>query len=205
MPLILSILASPRLHGTTASLLDAAENAARSQGCTIERINISSLRFAPCMACMSCRTSGQCPLPADDAHRFAQLLTQADAILIATPTYWGGMPGTLKALLDRTVYAFIDTSSPTRSIPIPLHRHKPAAAIITSTAPWPVNIMRIFTDVSGDIQRILRPSGFRIMSFLNIGGTRRLHPHPEKQLNKATALGARLARNAFKFAMSRNK
>ncbi len=193
MPFILSILASPKLKGQTATLLEHAENAMRQNGVTVQRINISTQNIHPCIACMRCRNENQCSLPEDDATSIAQLIKEADGIIIAAPTYWGGIPGILKMLFDRMVYALIDTSSPHRLSPIPLHRGKPAAMIISSTAPWPANILSYFTDTTGDLRRILRPSGFKILSPLIVGNTRKYTSVSKQNVLKAERLGKRMA------------
>lgn len=196
-PLILTILASPRLDGLTAGLLERAEQAVTDNGCRIERVNVSLLEFRHCMGCMKCRTERYCCLAADDAHRFATLLMKADGLIIATPTYWGGVPGQLKSLFDRAVYALVDTSDAEKLVPQPLHRKVPASLIITSTAPWPANVMPRFTDTAGNLNRILRPSGFST-DILRVGGTRTIATPSDKTLAAAARIGRDTAVKALR-------
>lgn len=173
MPQILTVLASPRPDGLTASMLDIAESELRSAGMTVCRVNVSRLRFRPCRACMSCRSAGRCSLPADDAHTVADLLSSADGVIIAAPTYLGGIPGETKMLFDRLVSALMDTSG--GKIPVPLHRGKPLAIINASTTPWPANRIPAFNSVKNDIRRIFRPAGFRHFDAMLLGDSRRIH------------------------------
>lgn len=202
--MILSIQGSPRLTGLTARLLETAEQAAREKGSMVERINVPDLSFRPCSGCMKCRKGGRCVLPDDDASRIAGMLRECDGVIIATPSYWGGIPGTMKALFDRLVYAMVDTSSDTEPVPRPLHKRKPYSLIVTSTAPWPANVLTMFTDTTGDLRRIFRPSGFRKSGTVRIGGTRKTSTLSARQLNKLTKLGHKLGANACKFASKRN-
>lgn len=170
MPLILSILASPRPDGTVATLLETAEKSLAQEGATIEHIDITGLTVTPCKGCMSCRKTNVCTLPDDDAHRIAKLLDRADAVIVAAPTYWGGMPGQLKTLFDRMVYALIDTSSGLR--PRPLHRGKRAMIITACTTPWPWNILaRQSSGTISAIRAVLKPAGFRITAHITAHGT----------------------------------
>lgn len=189
-PFVLSIMASPRLGGNVASLLDEAERGAIAAGATVKRLTLSQLSVHPCVACMRCRTTGQCVLPTDDAHRIATLLSQADSVLIAMPVYWSMMPGTLKVLLDRLVYALIDTSS--RSLPKPLQRGARLGVICACTAPWPISLTQTRPAVKA-LRRIFRPAGFTIYSPLCLTGTRALTAPKPSALKAAASLGDLLA------------
>lgn len=121
---------------------------------------------------MSCRSTGRCILPTEGAIQVLTALRAADAIVIGAPCYWGGMPGTLKVLLDRLVYAFIDTSRGLR--PRPLLVGKRAAILTTCTTPFPFNI--VFNQSSGtqrSIAHILRFGGLRLVGKVTQSGTHR--------------------------------
>lgn len=189
-PLVLSIMASPRLGGNVATLLDEAERGAIAAGATVKRLTISHLDFHPCVACMKCRTTGQCALPHDDAHELAQLISQADSLLIAMPIYWSSMPGTLKTLLDRLVYALIDTSG--TSLPKPLQRGARLGIICACTAPWPLSITQTRPAIKA-LKRIFRPAGFTVYPPLCLTGTRTLDAPKPSALKAALSLGDLLA------------
>lgn len=183
-------MASPRLGGNVATLLDEAERGAIAAGATVKRFTISHLNFHPCVACMKCRTTGQCALPHDDAHELAQLISQADSLLIAMPIYWSSMPGTLKTLLDRLVYALIDTSG--TSLPKPLQRGARLGIICACTAPWPLSITQTRPAIKA-LKRIFRPAGFTIYPPLCLTGTRTLDAPKPSALKAAFSLGDLLA------------
>lgn len=185
-PLIISIMASPRLGGNVATLLDEAERGAIDSGATVKRFTLSQLNIHPCVGCMKCRTTGQCALPHDDAHTIAEHIQQADSLLIAMPIYWSSMPGTLKLLLDRLVYALIDTSG--HSLPKPLQRGAHLGIICACTAPWPLSLTQTSPAVKA-LKRIFRPAGFTVYPPLCLTGTRSLDAPKPSALKAATSLG----------------
>lgn len=99
------INASPRASGTTARIAESLE---RRIGAEYEtaRIDLGSTAIAPCRGCGACRPDGACVLPRDLATRAGELIAGADLIAFATPCYWGNVPSTLKAVLDRNVTTF---------------------------------------------------------------------------------------------------
>lgn len=192
-PLVVTILASPRLGGNVATLLDEAERSAREAGADIKRVTLSNLNVHPCVGCMKCRTSGACVLPHDDAHDMASLITRADSIIIAMPVYWSAMPGTLKLLLDRLVYALIDTSAP-HKLPKPLQRGGRLGIICACTAPWPLSLTQTRPAVKS-LRRIFRPAGFTVYPPLCLTGTRSLSAPKPSAIRAAASLGSLLARS----------
>lgn len=191
-PLVVTIMASPRLGGNVASLLDEAERSAKDAGADIKRLTLSQLKVHPCVGCMKCRTSGTCVLPHDDAHDIAALIGRADSIIIAMPVYWSAMPGTLKLLLDRLVYALIDTSSP-HKLPKPLQRGARLGIICACTAPWPLSLTQTRPAVKS-LRRIFRPAGFTVYPPLCLTGTRSLTAPKPSALKAAASLGSLLSR-----------
>lgn len=96
-------------------------------------------------------------------------MRRADAVVVAAPTYWGNMPGTLKLLFDRLVYGMMEETS---RFPRPLMKGKRAAIITACTTPWPFN--RMFRQSSGMVRaarEILKYSGFAIRGTIQRGGT----------------------------------
>ena len=117
---LLVINGSPRRGGNVATMLEAIEREAVGKGFDVSVVRMADLHVAPCAGCMACRTKGCCVLPEDDAHRTAALLRDADAVVVGAPCYWGNMPGQLKVLFDRMVYAMMGEGK--RGLPRPLHK-----------------------------------------------------------------------------------
>lgn len=175
-----------------ATLAEAAADEGRVLGAEVKVIDVTSLRVAPCTGCMSCRKTGRCVLPADDSLTVVTALREADAFIIATPSYWANLPGTLKLLFDRMVYAIIDTSG---SRPRPLLRGKRWGAIVTCSTP---PLIDVISHQSSGAVRALRHifafSGARPTRVFVRPGTRK-HPAPTpRDLASARALARRLVR-----------
>ena len=171
---VLIINASPRANGHISQLLAMAREALVAEGCKVTVFAVAGAGYRHCTGCMVCRSKGDCVLPADDGQRLAALLREHDRIIVGTPCYWGNIPGLLKGLFDRVVYAMMDDNR--SAWPQPLMRGKKAAVIATSTTPWPWN--RLFRQTSGAVgavKEIFRYSGIRIVGSMQKGNT---HRHP---------------------------
>lgn len=189
--LLLFINGSPRRGGNIATMLAAMRDEAVSRGCDVEELHVADLQVRPCTGCMACRSRGDCVLPADDAQRTVDLLRRADALIVGAPCYWGNVPGQLKVLFDRMVYAMMGEGR--RGFPRPLHKGKRAIIVTTCTTPWPFNIL--FRQSGGTVRalrEILRYSGFRIVGTVQRGGTKAAPVLPQRVLRRCARLVGRL-------------
>jgi multimeric flavodoxin WrbA len=71
----------------------------------LELIRLTSKEIKPCQGCYACLVSGTCPLN-DDFTAVAEAMAKADALIIASPTYFIGANGVLKVFLDRCLQLF---------------------------------------------------------------------------------------------------
>jgi len=97
---IIGILGSPLPEGNTAHLLEHALNGAKDAGCTVETIVVSNLCFEACQEMMFCRDHETCIMD-DDMQQLYPKLRDADGVILATPIMCMGIPGKLKAFMDR--------------------------------------------------------------------------------------------------------
>lgn len=175
---ILVLNASPRRNGTISQAASrfmegVAESVAGdfSEDTRIDVVNVADLKFSPCRGCMQCRKCGRCCLPQDDAHRIAEKIEACDVLVVAAPVYWGSIPGNLKMLFDRMVYALMAESR--LGIPKPLHKGKDAYIITSCTTPFPFNIFCGQTSgVVRALKEILGTAGFKIRGKVVISGTK---------------------------------
>ena len=98
---ILGISGSPRKNGNTEILLRETLNAAEQMDCTTSTFFMSEKTVAPCRACGGCFQSGECVIE-DDMRELSSLMSGADAIIWATPVYFGYASAQMKAVMDRT-------------------------------------------------------------------------------------------------------
>jgi len=98
---ILAICGSPRKKGTTYSVLKAVlEGTGRSS----EILWPAFMKIGHCIGCLKCKnlTPGKCWQ--DDAMAMAiNKMFETKSLLIASPTYFGNVPGPLKNFFDRSI------------------------------------------------------------------------------------------------------
>jgi len=103
MPKVLAINGSPRINGNTTSLINIVFEELNRFNIQTEMVQIGYRDFSGCKACYSCREikNNACIYYHDEFNEvFAQCM-EADAIILASPVYVGGMTSQLKAFIDR--------------------------------------------------------------------------------------------------------
>jgi multimeric flavodoxin WrbA len=100
----IAIQTSPNETGLTASLAQAVLNGVEESGGTTELIHLNHLNIRQCIACDTgwgqCREQGTCILE-DDFEHLRQKLIVSDAVVFATPVYFGGLSESALRFLDR--------------------------------------------------------------------------------------------------------
>ena len=91
-------------RGVTSMITTPFCDGIRSAGGTVETVALNKLDIHPCRGDLSCwfKTRNVC-VQKDDMAGLVEKFTAADCILIATPVYCDGVPGTLKVMMDRLV------------------------------------------------------------------------------------------------------
>lgn len=97
---IIALLGSPRLEGNTAKLLNEAIRGANDAGCSVEKIEVTSLNFRACREIFFCREHETCAMK-DDMTGIYEKFRDIDGIIVATPVMTMGIPGMLKSFIDR--------------------------------------------------------------------------------------------------------
>ncbi len=97
------IVGSPRKNGNTEILTRHALQAIAEEGLETELISLAGLEIQPCNACMVCRDEERCPID-DDFFPIYTRIKEADAIILASPVYFGSDTSLLKAFMERTGY-----------------------------------------------------------------------------------------------------
>ena len=102
---VLSLFGGPRKRGNTATVLGWVQDELRSTGHSVERVDVADLSIGGCTGCWACAEVTGAPgcVIEDDATPILDKMTQADAILFASPLYAWGFAGQLKPFLDRCV------------------------------------------------------------------------------------------------------
>jgi len=97
---ILGINASPRIGGNTDLLLDKVLQGAGSKGADTEKIILNKLKFVPCQECAKMSDDGGC-LVDDDMQEVYKKIKDSDAIVLASPVFFGSLSAQSKMMIDR--------------------------------------------------------------------------------------------------------
>jgi len=91
---------SPRKGGNTDLLLKEALGGARHNGAQVSKIVLNDLNIRPCQECGRCLKTGMCYIK-DDMAVVYKALDESQAILVASPIFFGNVTAQTKIIIDR--------------------------------------------------------------------------------------------------------
>jgi multimeric flavodoxin WrbA len=97
---VLGINGSPRIGGNADLLLDKVLQGASSKGADIEKIILNRLKFVPCQECEKTDDNCGC-LVKDDLQEVYRKIKEADAVVFASPIFFGSLSAQSKMMIDR--------------------------------------------------------------------------------------------------------
>ena len=99
---ILVLKGSPRKNGNSSILADQVAAGATAAGANVESFVLHDMSIEPCDGCDACHKTddGECVI-SDDMQILYPKLRGADAIVVASPIYWGTMSAQTKLCIDR--------------------------------------------------------------------------------------------------------
>ncbi|MCX7012183.1 MAG: flavodoxin family protein [Candidatus Sumerlaeota bacterium] len=102
---VLMISGSRNPQGKTATMAEAALRGAAQAGAQCERVWLPEMKMERCRQCDEagwgdCRAKGSCVIE-DDFAALVTKIRQADAVVFATPVYFGDLSESLRAFTDR--------------------------------------------------------------------------------------------------------
>jgi multimeric flavodoxin WrbA len=101
---IIGIQSSPNTDGLTSTLAQAILEGAKSEGATIELIQLNKLNIRACEAHShgwgTCNRDGKCIIK-DDFEDLRKKVNEADALVFSTPVYFSDISESAKCFLDR--------------------------------------------------------------------------------------------------------
>lgn len=121
---VVAVCGSARKGGNTLTLVEAALAPLADAGHECVTIELAGKEVRGCTACQRCREAadGQCHGRNDFGNEVLSAVFSADAVLLASPTYFADVSAEMKAVIDRVGYV-------ARSQPHLLSR-KPGAALV---------------------------------------------------------------------------
>ena len=104
---VIAINGSPRANGNTAMALKAMTDELERQGIQTETIHVGKEDIHGCIACGHCAESehNRCLFTSDCVNAVSQKMREADGFILGCPTYYAGIPGTMKSFLDRVFFS----------------------------------------------------------------------------------------------------
>jgi multimeric flavodoxin WrbA len=97
---VLAVLGSPRRNGNTDTIATEFLRGAASAGFEPKFMVPTDLGISPCDGMNQCFETGRCVIK-DGMNAIYEDVLSATHIVIATPVYFMGPPGTLKSFIDR--------------------------------------------------------------------------------------------------------
>lgn len=171
MKKLLILNASPRLNGNISQMAEELSEKYTAAGYSVETVSVSKLQFHNCTGCMKCRSENKCIFN-DDATAVGEKISDADIIAVATPVWWGNMPGHLKSLFDRNVYRLMGEGK--YGIPQPKAKGKKGIILTACTTPFPFNcICGQSSGVNKAVKEIFKSSGIKIIQKKCRAGTKK--------------------------------
>ncbi len=99
---VLGICGSHRGGKATEFYLRKALEKCAEAGLQTEMVSLQDMKIEPCDVCEGCKKGGGC-VKDDDARKVMDRMEKADALILATPTYFASVSGKIKDLMDRTL------------------------------------------------------------------------------------------------------
>ena len=103
---VLVLLGSPRKKGNSFELAQGISAGVREAGGEVETVYLNGLKISPCQACNACHKEDRsgCAVD-DDMQTLYPKISEADALVLASPVYWFTVSAQIKLFMDRW-YAF---------------------------------------------------------------------------------------------------
>lgn len=103
---VVAINGSPRKGGNCAQMLEVLGGVLAQEGIEFE-VCQPGAKVHPCMACYHCLNNNtlRCVQADDGVNEIIEKCIAADAIVLASPVYHGGIAGSMKCVMDRIMLA----------------------------------------------------------------------------------------------------
>ncbi|MEJ2702634.1 MAG: flavodoxin family protein [Sedimentisphaerales bacterium] len=97
---------SARKDGNTAILIRKVFSELEAEGIETEMVQLAGKTVKGCIACGRCfkNKDGRCAVDDDVVNECIEKMTEADGIILGSPTYFSDVTAEMKALIDRAGY-----------------------------------------------------------------------------------------------------
>ncbi len=97
----IGVVGSPRKNGNTEIITEHTLKAIAEESIETELVSLAGLDIRFCNGCGVCREEENCPI-ADDFMPLYLKIKNTDAIILASPVYYGSATALLKAFMERS-------------------------------------------------------------------------------------------------------
>ncbi len=94
------ISGSPRVKGNTAFVLNDMANTIKEAGGDVQIFSLAGKNIGACRACNSCKSTGKCAIN-DGINEIAEVIKEADGLVVGSPVYFGTARGDIMNFLQR--------------------------------------------------------------------------------------------------------
>lgn len=103
---VIAFNGSSHKNGNTYQAIRIVLDELEKQGIETEIVNLGNRAIRGCTGCNQCakNKNEKCVLPEDGVNESIQKIKEADGIILASPTYYSAISGTMKSFLDRFFY-----------------------------------------------------------------------------------------------------
>jgi multimeric flavodoxin WrbA len=122
---VLAVNGSPRREGNTFRMLGVVTGVLHEHGIETELVQVGGTMIRGCLSCYRCieKKDRRCATNNDLFNDLFNKMLEADAMILASPTYFADITPELKALIDRAGFVSRVNGN--------LFRHKIGAAVIS--------------------------------------------------------------------------
>lgn len=99
---IVCLLGSPRPGGNSAVMAQALCAAAEAAGAMVQTFALNKLNYRGCQGCLACKKEAEACVLTDGLTPVLRAVSTCDALVLATPVYFGEVTSQLKAFIDRS-------------------------------------------------------------------------------------------------------
>ena len=161
---VIAINGSARKTWNTGTLLQQALAGAASVGAATELVHLYDLDYKGCTSCFACKlvgspSEGRCAMQDGATPLLRMIESEADALILGSPIYFGSMSGEMHSFLERLLFAPFVYSNPPRSLfPRQIRTGFIYTMNVNETISTRLGYEKMFAATAGSLQRILGAS-----------------------------------------------
>jgi multimeric flavodoxin WrbA len=102
---VLILNGATRVNGNTDTILKTIIKSSKNSEVKIKQIDLRKKNIANCIGCFQCENSDKCSIK-DDMVELYDEINKSDLLIFASPIYFWGVTGIMKAFIDRLYYYY---------------------------------------------------------------------------------------------------